>query len=92
MIRFLPILARARIQMERVMDGAGLLRVRGLMPPGSKLIDSPGVPHSHQLSSLLNSDEASPFTCALLYFDQELASGRSFGIPFLEGLTCLHHQ
>ncbi|KAK9814077.1 hypothetical protein WJX72_000361 [[Myrmecia] bisecta] len=35
----------------------GLLRVDGLMPPRCKMFDTPGVPHSYQLSSRLSPEE-----------------------------------
>ena len=38
---------------------AGMLKVPGLMPPRCKMFDTPGVPHAHQLSSRLNSEEVS---------------------------------
>ncbi|KAI3430584.1 hypothetical protein D9Q98_005177 [Chlorella vulgaris] len=35
----------------------GMLRVSGLLPSGCKMLDTPGVPHAHQLSGHLTSDE-----------------------------------
>ena len=40
---------------------AGMLKVPGLMPPRCKMFDTPGVPHAHQLSSRLNSEEVGSF-------------------------------
>lgn len=37
----------------------GLLRVDGLMPGRSKMFDTPGVVHPHQLSGLLSPAEVS---------------------------------
>ena len=39
---------------------AGMVTVPGLLPPGSKMIDTPGVPHPFQLASLLTADEVGP--------------------------------
>lgn len=36
---------------------AGVLRVNGLMPPRCRMFDTPGVPHSHQLASVLTAEE-----------------------------------
>ncbi|PSC71397.1 IMP dehydrogenase GMP reductase [Micractinium conductrix] len=35
----------------------GMLRVPGLLPTGCKMLDTPGVPHAHQLASHLTADE-----------------------------------
>ncbi|GAB4820166.1 hypothetical protein N2152v2_007212 [Parachlorella kessleri] len=35
----------------------GMVTVPGLLPPGSKMLDTPGVPHAFQLASLLTADE-----------------------------------
>lgn len=35
----------------------GLLRVDGVMQGRCRMFDTPGVPHTHQLSSLLSADE-----------------------------------
>lgn len=35
----------------------GMLRVAGLLPSGCKMLDTPGVPHAHQLASHLTADE-----------------------------------
>ena len=34
-----------------------MLKVGGLLPPGCKLLDTPGVPHDYQLASLLTPEE-----------------------------------
>lgn len=34
-----------------------MLRVSGLLPSGCKMLDTPGVPHAHQLSGHLTADE-----------------------------------
>ena len=40
----------------------GLLRVPGLLPPGCRLLDTPGVPHDHSLASRLCPDDAALLT------------------------------
>ncbi len=34
-----------------------MVTVPGLLPPGSKMLDTPGVPHAFQLASLLTANE-----------------------------------
>ena len=36
---------------------AGMLRVRGLLPAGCRMLDTPGVPHAFQLGSWLTAEE-----------------------------------
>lgn len=35
----------------------GIVRVPGLLPRGCKMLDTPGVPHKHQISSILSAEE-----------------------------------
>lgn len=42
---------------QDAMVHAGVVKVPGLMPPGCKMFDTPGVPHDFQLSSRLTPEE-----------------------------------
>ena len=54
-----------------------VLRVDGLMGPGCRMFDTPGVPHSHQLTSLLTLPEVSYTKANLLNPEPEVSYAKA---------------